>query len=90
MGANIWREEDDWPILGLELQIFFSAFQQQSESARGNGSLSIERPNQKRPINTSTLREYRTSPLMRVVPRIIGVCRLDIGKAVGQRARLLF
>jgi len=44
MGANQWREEDDWPLARAKTTKYFLHSQGSANSSRGNGSLSTSAP----------------------------------------------
>jgi putative CocE/NonD family hydrolase len=49
MGANIWRDEDDWPIPRARTTRYFLHSNGKANSARGDGSLSIQRAQSETP-----------------------------------------
>lgn len=44
MGANIWREEDDWPLPGTQFQPYYLHSRGRANTAAGNGTLSTQPP----------------------------------------------
>jgi putative CocE/NonD family hydrolase len=42
MGANVWRDEDDWPLPGTNYVDYFLHSQGRANTAAGNGTLSTE------------------------------------------------
>jgi putative CocE/NonD family hydrolase len=44
MGANTWREADDWPIPGTRFTTYYLRSQGQANSLYGNGQLTTEPP----------------------------------------------
>jgi hypothetical protein len=44
MGANEWRDEDDWPVPGTEYTDYFLHSQGRANTASGDGTLSAEAP----------------------------------------------
>ena len=49
MGANTWREAEDWPIPGTKFTAYFLHSLGQANSLYGNGSLSTQAPNDNEP-----------------------------------------
>src|SRR6202008_4350664 len=44
MGANVWREEDDWPLARARETKYFLHSNGKANSARGNGTLTTSVP----------------------------------------------
>ena len=49
MGANRWRGEDEWPLARTRYTRFYFHSAGGANSAKGNGYLTLRRPNQERP-----------------------------------------
>ncbi len=44
MGANTWREEDDWPLPDTQFRPYYLHGAGRANTATGNGTLSTEAP----------------------------------------------
>src|SRR4051794_16255440 len=51
MGANTWREADDWPIPGTRFTRYYLHSYGTANSGNGNGSLSVEAPRADEPAD---------------------------------------
>ena len=61
MGANTWREADDWPIPGTRFTKYYLHSYGTANSGNGNGSLSTERRGRtSRPTASATTRPTRS------------------------------
>ena len=64
MGANQWREEDDWPLARAQATRYFLHSTGKANSLRGNGTLSTAAPGRrKRRISTFTIPRTPRRPL---------------------------
>jgi putative CocE/NonD family hydrolase len=49
MGANVWRDEDEWPLARARVRPYYLHSGGRANTARGDGVLSVDAPSEERP-----------------------------------------